>query len=643
MSSWRDSILRHFEPGVARLTLVSDPDALLTEEGVLTEIGDCGYDVVTYEDEMAFRYVYESDYRQAWDNGEDVALVVAVQTGEALDCVPYDVYSQSRHLSFALHDLFPTLNYPVIRKLDRALLDKLYEAYQKHDGGKLGQRSTKEFVLRACYSVAPDLVGTPADLMRFLLQRHYNRTALPEELDELLLRELNQKPALQAFPLEDILPNREGFFRYVQEQWERYLEIGETIIPFEHNEVRVYLDNLFAEGILRPVETQQDVPEWAQLGVAGTQVASEATRYRRLLERVEAEMPDENGSHRDWQRMSELWGELTALRWESDEALSAEEKRHFEDIHHEVEAHFAEWMLDRFGSLSQMPMYPNPVMAHQIAPYLAAQLNEVERVALIVLDGMAQDQWVIARRELQRQQETWQFDTAPVFSWVPTLTPVARQAIFAGVPPLRFADSLTTTSKDAIRWEEFWRQHGLEGRQVHYALHRPARERIIQSIDLSEVRALGVVVPDIDEMLHGQKLGTQDLHQSVGLWARQGHLSRLLDDLDEAGFATFITSDHGNVHAVGSGTIREGVLVGTPGTRARVYDDASLLNEAAAANENCMRWTGAGLPDDYHVLLADGLNAFTAKGDSVVTHGGIALEEVVVPFVRVRTDDSDGM
>lgn len=395
-------------------------------------------------------------------------------------------------------------------------------------------------------------------------------------------------------------------------------------------------------GILRPVQTQQDVPEWAQVGVAGKKVSSEATRCRRLLERVEADMPDEDASYRAWQHMSELWGELTALRWESDEALSGEEKRHFEDLHHDVEKRFADWMLDRFGSLSQMPIYPNPVMAHHIARYLAAQLNEVDRVALVVLDGMAQDQWVIIRRELQRQQEAWQFDASPVFSSVPTLTPVARQAIFAGVPPLRFADSLTTTSKDGTRWMEFWRQHGLEGRQVHYVLHRPDKERLSEVADLAEVRALGVVVPDIDELLHGQKLGTQDLHQSVRLWASQGHLTQLLDDLNEAGFTTFLTADHGNVNAVGSGGIREGVLVETAGSRARVYDDMSLLDEAAAANENALRWTGAGLPDDYHVLLADNLSAFTTEGKSVVTHGGIALEEVVVPFVEVRTDSSNG-
>ena len=32
MSNWRDAILDHFVPNVSRLTLVADPDSLMTEE-----------------------------------------------------------------------------------------------------------------------------------------------------------------------------------------------------------------------------------------------------------------------------------------------------------------------------------------------------------------------------------------------------------------------------------------------------------------------------------------------------------------------------------------------------------------------------------------------------------------------------------
>jgi len=54
--------------------------------------------------------------------------------------------------------------------------------------------------------------------------------------------------------------------------------------------------------------------------------------------------------------------------------------------------------------------------------------------------------------------------------------------------------------------------------------------------------------------------------------------------------------------------------------------------------ENAIRWPGIGLPQGYSVLLARGRSAFVSKGADIASHGGISLEEVVVPFVRIWED-----
>jgi hypothetical protein len=41
------------------------------------------------------------------------------------------------------------------------------------------------------------------------------------------------------------------------------------------------------------------------------------------------------------------------------------------------------------------------------------------------------------------------------------------------------------------------------------------------------------------------------------------------------------------------------------------------------------------LPSQLKVLLAPQLDAFLNVGDHAVCHGGIALEEVIVPLVRI--------
>ena len=63
MADWRQKILKHFKKDIRRLTLVSDPDGLLTEEQMLTEIKQRGFDLIPFEDSIAFRYAYESKYR----------------------------------------------------------------------------------------------------------------------------------------------------------------------------------------------------------------------------------------------------------------------------------------------------------------------------------------------------------------------------------------------------------------------------------------------------------------------------------------------------------------------------------------------------------------------------------------------------
>ena len=103
MASWRDQILKEFTPQVAHLTLVADPDGLLLEEGVIEGIRDRGFELIPFEDHVAFRYAYESKYRSRWDRGELTDLVVVLRAPTAdLDSLPYDLLQAGRKLSFNL-------------------------------------------------------------------------------------------------------------------------------------------------------------------------------------------------------------------------------------------------------------------------------------------------------------------------------------------------------------------------------------------------------------------------------------------------------------------------------------------------------------------------------------------------------------
>ena len=83
MADWRDTILKNFQKHIARLTLVADPDGLLTEERMLSAIKDRGFDLIPFDDPIAFRFAYESQYRSLWDQGPKTDLVVVLRSAAA--------------------------------------------------------------------------------------------------------------------------------------------------------------------------------------------------------------------------------------------------------------------------------------------------------------------------------------------------------------------------------------------------------------------------------------------------------------------------------------------------------------------------------------------------------------------------------
>ena len=129
MASWRDEILRQFVPHVFRLTVVADPDALLLDESVLQQLRERDFDLIPFEDHVAFRFTYESQYRSRWDRGEQTTCTVILHTHrEDLDSLPNDLLLAGHRLRLSLADIFSTLSYSVIQALDRGDLDALYGA-----------------------------------------------------------------------------------------------------------------------------------------------------------------------------------------------------------------------------------------------------------------------------------------------------------------------------------------------------------------------------------------------------------------------------------------------------------------------------------------------------------------------------------
>jgi predicted AlkP superfamily pyrophosphatase or phosphodiesterase len=88
-------------------------------------------------------------------------------------------------------------------------------------------------------------------------------------------------------------------------------------------------------------------------------------------------------------------------------------------------------------------------------------------------------------------------------------------------------------------------------------------------------------VDAVDKIMHGMTLGTAGMHNQVRQWTAEGFLAQLLDLLLNHGYTVFLTSDHGNIEAVGCGSPAEGAVADMRGERVRVYPDPALRTQVA--------------------------------------------------------------
>jgi len=658
MSSWRDAILNDFVPNVSKLTLVADPDCLLTEEKLALELRGRGFDLIEFSDPVEFRYAYESKYRSIWDRGEHTDLVVVLRLQDAeLESLPYDLLQAGRKLSFNLGDLFPNLSYPVIEKLDRSLLDALFEAQRKSPPDRMGDNATKDFILRHVFGIAAELIANEVELLRALLRLHYGKLQIPLMLAERLIQVLKGHDGFKAWPLSEIVPDDEAFFAFLQERWPLFLSRlgsanqvredspeyglkypGPDRLPFDHQDIKVYIDNLFLEGKLTPVEAtdiEVDAGSWVRSGIATSGTDNDALRISRLFDLVEKELPTAEARYSDWTAFALKWAELSSLVHCGN---GTEHQTRLRDIGDALNTAFAGWLADHYSSLINLPP-TNPAMLHHVPRRLARDIEDSgsSRAALIVVDGLALDQWVTIRQLLQKQDANLVMRESATFAWIPTLTSVSRQSIFSGKPPLYFPSSINSTNSEEKLWKQFWEGHGLSRLDVVYqrGLGDGDASGVLDSaIHPGKTKVVGLVVDKVDKIMHGMQLGSAGMHNQIKQWCQGGFLAALVGQLLEYGYEVWLTADHGNIQCEGKGRPSEGVIAETRGERVRVYPTPELRAQVAGAFPFAHEWQPVGLPADYFPLVAGGRDAFVNPGDAIVGHGGVAIEEVIVPLVK---------
>lgn len=645
------------------MTVVADPDGLLLDDAVATELAQQGFDVVPYRDAVEFRFYYESRHRAKWDLGEHTSVVVSAPWGrQDLGKLPFDVLSQAesggRVLDVSLGSVFPNLATDALAELDPADLDTMWLATRALGKETLGGNQTRDLILRSVFKLSPEMVTSETDLVVQLLRLHHAKRSVPRPFAARFAESFERDGRFPEWGVEELAASPDSFFRLIQDRWERHLHgldpqvsvrpsapDGPASVDFAAPEIAAIVDNLFLEGRLTPV----DVPDASvfegrmeSFGVRGTASSGSSEGVLQLLEKIVGQLPEPGVPPTVWTRFARQWAELVSVADALPSSELATFRAELEAAQDHVDSRLWDWLVERFGAIVNRAFLPIPTVVHQIPHFMAHKRRPGDKLAVVVVDGMSLSQWnAIKHASGSGWTDGLVLEESAVFAWIPTVTSVSRQAIFAGQAPMYFEGTVHTTGAEERHWKAFWEERGWRRDRVGYVKHRQGEhessliERVQDAADSDRVECLAVVVNSIDRLVHGVGPEGNVLAAAVRQWAENGHIASLLHALVERGFDVAVCSDHGNVEAEGVGRPDLGSVPEDQGQRAITFPDSDTLDAARIRVPGSQPWPGPGLPSSAHVLMPPGRGSFSAAGGTVRTHGGTSIDEVFVPLVRV--------
>lgn len=294
-----------------------------------------------------------------------------------------------------------------------------------------------------------------------------------------------------------------------------------------------------------------------------------------------------------------------------------------------VQEPFLKFILERFGKLSGQVTSDRetPVLVKGAMDYMH---SHSDRFVIIVMDGMSEFDWTILAQSLRNIH----YEQSAAFAMIPTITSLSRQSLVSGKYPLQLLNPWST-SKEGKEFIDCAMNFGLRKEQVEY--HRG------YDADFGTMIRCGcVIINDIDDMVHGQQQGRSGMYRDVEYLTSTGKLTTLVRNLLSKGFDVYISADHGNTPCIGQGKLMKlGVETETKSHRMLVLEkfaDKGKLKE----QYDMIEYPKYFLDKNYDYLICNIGKSFDAKGDRVMTHGGITVDEVIVPFIKIKAVDNNG-
>lgn len=241
----------------------------------------------------------------------------------------------------------------------------------------------------------------------------------------------------------------------------------------------------------------------------------------------------------------------------------------------------------------------------------------------------------------QQLQQSKDVTVRPAVATLPSITPLGMAALLpeasSSYSVVEQKGRLAARIRDTV-------MPSLAERMRHLRAVRPdAKDLDLGNLLQRNMKSLARSLDDVPLLVVRSQsidgLGEMD----GGLLARHimdtvvGNIARAVRKLAKLGFDAFvITADHGHQFSIRKG---EDMQIDSPGGTKVDIHRRCWAGHGGQTPPGCRRVSGAelGYDTDLEFIFPEGLGVFRAGGDLAFHHGGISLQELVVPVLTLRS------
>ncbi|MDX1942157.1 MAG: bifunctional response regulator/alkaline phosphatase family protein [Saprospiraceae bacterium] len=319
---------------------------------------------------------------------------------------------------------------------------------------------------------------------------------------------------------------------------------------------------------------------------------------------------------------------------------------------------YMNWVRDNESA----PVMSNNLMRSKVFP----QLKEDVPTIMLLLDNLRYDQWKVIEpiiSELYRVEEEDYF-----YSILPTSTQYSRNAIFAGMMPAEIERYHSDWWKnDSDEGGKNLHEGDLLSEQIRRVFRKPLKHEYVKVTNVNYARQLqdnifnylnndltAIVYNFIDMLSHARTemevlkelAGDEKAYRSLTRsWFINSPLWAALQRAAERDVQLIITTDHGTIR-VNTPSKVVGDRETTTNLRYKVgrnlqYDRKDVLEvrdpEKAGLPRPNVSSTFIFAKEDKFFLYPNNYNYYNNYYKNTFQHGGISLEEMICPVIRLRT------